>query len=359
MRSERLAAPDAERPAQIARGHSAGKCGEGMHKAMAGQTDTAWGRDPWGPRVARLRDLGIPVREWEPLAHHTTFRIGGPARALAVPRDAAELLSTLDLASQFGWPILMLGEGSKLLVHDRGIDRLVVAMNQALSSFDWSPDGVEVGTGLAIREVARAATLAGLSGLEFYAGVPGSVGGALYMNAGGRGIEMSQLVEWVRVYDLDTHCAFVVRGKDMTFQYRTSILRRYPWLALSTRLVLRAGDPEATTATMEDFLAHRRRAQPVEVPSAGSVFVNPPGGRASTLLDQAGVRGWTEGQARISSFHANFIVNPGGASAHDVFKLMQRMHAAVNDRHGIRLRPEIIGVGFGAAWQAAFDTPSL
>lgn len=320
--------------------------------------------DPWPARIRQLADLGVPIAEWEPMRRYTTLRIGGPARVMVHPRSRQQLLATLTLAGERRWPIFLLGEGSKLLVHDHGLNRLVIATKDALATWGAGSDtasDIDVGAGVAIRTLARATATQGLSGLEFFAGVPGSVGGAVYMNAGGRGVDVGQFVDFVRVYDLPARRTIIVHRPNLAFGYRTSILQRHPWLALSARLHLAPQDPRVTLARMADFLARRHAAQPVDVPSAGSVFVNPPQARASILLDHAGVRGWRVGSAVIPSFHANFITNElqeGGATAEEVFTLMRRMHEAVRGRYGVHLRPEVIGAGFGDAWREAFGVPS-
>lgn len=312
----------------------------------------------WRQCIEILSKEGIPSRPDVPLAPYTSFRLGGPARVFVKPAGERDLLTVLKLAAERGWPLLLLGGGSKLLIGDGGLDAMVVDVRAALNFMTMDEDGIEVAAGVPIRAVARWASVQGLSGLEFFAGVPGSVGGAVYMNAGGREYEMAKVVRSLTLYDLATGRVVTVAGAEMGFGYRDSALRHARQIALKARLILRPDDPDKTRAVMAELLDRRRRAQPAQWPSAGSVFQNPPGFRASALLDQAGARGWRIGGAEVPSLHANFIVNRRNARADDVFQLMRRMHAVIRDRFTVRLYPEIIGLGFGPAWREAFELPS-
>jgi UDP-N-acetylmuramate dehydrogenase len=316
------------------------------------------GRPPWVSDCERfLYRRGLWFRGNEPLKDHTTFRIGGPARVWVTPRNERELVEILGAAIDRGWPAVVLGGGSNVLVADQGLDALAIGMTRLTQSLQLGPT-CEVAAGWPIAFVARRAAQRGLSGLEFFAGVPGTVGGALAMNAGGREVEIGDLVESVRVYDCRVREIRTVSVGDMDFRYRSSALTHQPWIALSVRLQLRPTSVATSMFRMALFLARRRKAQPLPLPSAGSVFKNPPGARASILLESVGVRGWHEGDATVSALHANFILNAGHASARDVLRLMGRMRAAVARQSGILLEPEILGLGFDREWAEVFSPAS-
>lgn len=278
----------------------------------------------------------------EPLARHTTWRVGGPADLFLVPADGADLQRALRLLQEAAIPWFPLGAGSNLLVGDGGVRGAVICLRRLRQlSFEGEGD-VRAGAGLPLMTLIRAAARRGWSGLENLAGIPGSVGGGVAMNAGAGGQELSQVVRTVTL---------VSPGGEETrdaaalgFAYRRSDLTG-SLLVSAVRLSFRPGDPAALEEEIRSRLSQRRRTQAVGGPNAGSVFKNPPGQRAWRLIEAAGLRGAAVGDARVSEKHANFIVNGGSATAADIRELMRRIQAAVRQVSGIELEPEVRMVG--------------
>lgn len=282
-------------------------------------------------------------REREPLARYTSWRIGGPAERLYLPADADDLaaaLASLDADE----PVLWLGLGSNLLIRDGGVRGTVISTRQALDAVALAGDArVHAGAGAACARVARFCARHDLVGGEFLAGIPGTIGGALAMNAGAWGGETWPHVEAVETLDR----AGVRRERppaDFTFGYRTLTGPAGEWF-LAARLVFGHGDGDAAKARIRTLLAERARTQPTGTKSCGSVFRNPPGDHAARLIEAAGLKGTAVGGAAVSDKHANFIVNRGDATAADVETLIGQVQAEVERRTGIRLEPEVRIVG--------------
>ncbi len=302
---------------------------------------------------ARLRPLTLPevfrglrgeLRENEPLARHTTWRVGGPARRFYRPADSADLVELLRRLPA-DEPLWWLGLGSNLLVRDGGLPGTVIATAGALDRIERTgPDTVRAEAGVASAKVARFCARAGLAGAEFLAGIPGTLGGALAMNAGAFGGETWPLVAAVET--VDRHGVVRQRGpEDFQIGYREVRGPAGEWfLAAHLRLTPGAG-AEALSARIKDLLARRGATQPTNQPSCGSVFRNPPGDHAARLIDEAGLKGLCVGGARVSERHANFIVNTGGATAADIEALIRRVQAEVARVHGVALVPEVHIVG--------------
>lgn len=280
------------------------------------------------------------VRTDEPLARHTTLRIGGPADLFARPADESDLRSAVVWAHGRGLAVHCVGLGSNLLVPDEGVRGLVVSLNPACSWVRFDGARAEVGAGYPVMRLLNEAAERGLSGLEGLSGVPGTVGGALAMNAGSVAGDMAQATGAARVLLADGRLVEWSR-EELGFGYRTSRLQREGAVALAARLALRPGDPEAIRRVMAENAVRRRRTQPIELPNAGSIWVNPAGDHAGRLVDAAGCKGWRCGDAQVSPKHANFIVNLGRARAADVITLMARVRLAVIARFGVRLEPEL------------------
>jgi UDP-N-acetylmuramate dehydrogenase len=295
--------------------------------------------------LARALAAAVPdrVREREPLARHTSFRIGGPADVLVVPDTAAELGQIVRLAGEAGVPLTLVGGGSNMLVGDGGIRGVVVKLGRGFRRVVWGEGHVEAGAAVQIGRLARAAGERGLAGLEYAEGIPGTVGGAFFMNAGAYGGEVAAAVDEVDGVTADG--AVRRLGRDaLAFAYRRTALPA-AFVVTAVRFRLRPDAPEAVRARMEDARRRRTSSQPHGAANAGSIFKNPPGDFAGRLVEAAGMKGARVGGARVSQEHANFIVNDGAARAADVQALMQQAQRVVWERSGVWLEPEVRLVG--------------
>ncbi len=291
---------------------------------------------------ARELNSGFPgtgIFFGEPMRRHTTFRIGGTVSLFAEPKSLEAFVWAVRELRRRGIPYMVLGNGSNVLFSDRPHD-LVVLSTARLDTVRVSVDSIISGAGVLLSRLGNAALEAGLTGLEFAHGIPGSLGGGIYMNAGAYGGELKDVVESVTFLD----CYGTLRtvaNRDCRFGYRTSRFEGSEEVILSAALRLRPGDPRAIKEKMEDLAARRREKQPLNLPSAGSTFKRPENGFASKLIDEAGLKGASIGGARVSEKHAGFIVNAGGASFEDVDALMELVCDTVRKRTGITLEPEI------------------
>lgn len=280
----------------------------------------------------------------EPLSRHTTWRIGGPADLFIVPADRADLMTALRLLKDEGVPWLVLGYGSNVLVRDGGVRGAVICPRRLRRiTFDGGKR-VRVEGGLPLMALVREAARRGLAGVETLAGIPGSVGGAVAMNAGAGGREMADLLMAARIAGEEGEEEW--RPERFAFGYRSSAVGAER-IVVEATLQLRGAAAEEVQAELRQRLAHRRQAQNVGFPNAGSVFKNPPGQPAWRLIEEAGMRGARAGGAKVSEVHANFIVNVGGATAADVESLIERVRRTVHRKHGIRLEPEVRVIGEG------------
>ena len=286
------------------------------------------------------------VRAGEPMADHTTWRVGGPVDLLVEPADAAELRLCVELLRDAGIPWLPLGSGSNLLVRDGGIPGAVIGMRYFRDVKLEPENNVVAGAGLPLMSLIRTATENGLSGLEQLSGIPGTVGGAIYMNAGAGDKDMAGVVQSVQV--LTGNGEKSLSRDELGFEYRRSRLRQNE-IVFSARLQLGRGEPEDLQRIVKEKLRHRRRAQGVGAPSAGSVFKNPPGESAWKLIEKTGLQGRQVGGARISERHANFIVNAGQATASDILELIDLVRNEVFARSGILLEPEVRIIGIDSS----------
>ena len=281
------------------------------------------------------------VRENVTLAPYTTMRTGGPAALFAEPRNAQQLTHVHQWAQEKGLSLLILGNGSNLLVADSGFDGLVIHLGRALSEVSVFPNTLTAQAGASLAAAARAAAQASLTGLEFAAGIPGSIGGAVCMNAGAYGGEMSQVVSSAAVLFPDEGIR-TLTGEALGFSYRHSLLTDCPdGVVLSAVFRLRSGDPAAIKAKMDELMTRRKTSQPLEYPSAGSTFKRPEGHYAAALIDQCGLKGLTVGGAQVSEKHAGFVINTGRAACADVTALMAEIQTRVLDATGVRLDPEV------------------
>lgn len=285
-----------------------------------------------------------PLLPAEPMTKHTSFHIGGPAELMAQPQSEAELQSLLLKAAEAAVPVTLVGNGSNLLVRDKGIRGLVIKLGSMLRDINVSGNMLTFGSGVSLAQASKKAAELGLSGMEFAVGIPGSIGGAVYMNAGAYDGEMSKVVKSVRVMDAAGEVSELSAG-ELDFGYRHSALQGSSKIVTSVTVELAAGDKQAIAEKMADFSNRRITKQPLELPSAGSMFKRPPGYFAGTLIDQTGLKGYTVGGAQVSTKHAGFVVNIGGATAADVLQLISDVQAKVFAAHGVHLEPEVLVLG--------------
>lgn len=288
---------------------------------------------------------GLEVLEREPMAAHTTFRIGGPARWMLRPADADQAAAILRLCRERDLTPFFLGNGSNLLVSDKGYDGVVIStdgLDQTVSV--EGEDTIYADGGVRLSRLSNLAAEQGLSGLEFAAGIPGSVGGALRMNAGAYGGEMSQVVERVDYLD-EEGCPRTLAPEECHFSYRRSLFCQKPWLITGALFRLKPGDSTEIRGRMAELNRRRRDKQPLEYPSAGSVFKRPQDHFAAALIEACGLKGLRVGDAQVSEKHSGFIVNRGQATCADVWSLMEEVTARVLDRTGVLLEPEVEYLG--------------
>lgn len=285
-----------------------------------------------------------PLLPAEPMTKHTSFHIGGPAELMAQPQSEAELQSLLLKAAEAAVPVTLVGNGSNLLVRDKGIRGLVIKLGSMLRDIKVSGNVLTFGSGVSLAQASKKAAELGLSGMEFAVGIPGSIGGAVYMNAGAYDGEMSKVVKSVRVMDAAGEVSELSAG-ELDFGYRHSALQGSGKIVTSVTVELAAGDKQAIAEKMADFSNRRITKQPLELPSAGSMFKRPPGYFAGTLIDQTGLKGYTVGGAQVSTKHAGFVVNIGGATAADVLQLISDVQEKVFAAHGVHLEPEVLVLG--------------
>jgi len=277
----------------------------------------------------------------EPMAKHTSFRIGGNAEVMAFPKTKEELAALLKTSALLDSKYTILGAGTNVLAPDEGIEGLVICLKDGLEGMEQLDDyRIRVMAGVTMTRAALFAAGLGLSGMEFSHGIPGSVGGGVYMNAGAYGGELCQIVESVEVMDLDGHVS-VLSNDEMKFSYRHSVLEETGAIVISVIFRLHRADPEEIRAQMRLLQSKRSASQPLDLPSAGSAFKRPVGGYAAALIDQAGLKGFQVGGAAISTKHAGFAVNLGGATAADVKALLSQVSDKVYEQSGIRLEPEV------------------
>ena len=283
----------------------------------------------------------IELRFNEPMAKHTSFRIGGNAEVMAFPKTKEELAALLKQSSLLDCNFAILGAGTNVLAPDEGMTGLVICLKDCLGGMEQLDDTrIRVMAGVTMTRAAVFAAGLSLSGLEFAHGIPGTVGGGVYMNAGAYGGELSGVIESVEVMDFDGNVRRLT-GEEMDFSYRHSRLEEEGGIVISADFILSPKPEEEIRATMKELQGKRSASQPLDLPSAGSAFKRPVGGYAAALIDQAGLKGYQVGGAAISTKHAGFAVNMGGATAADVRNLLQQVSDRVFESSGIRIEPEI------------------
>jgi UDP-N-acetylmuramate dehydrogenase len=302
---------------------------------------------PDAVRVAgsRLREaLGDRVREGFPMAPLTTFRIGGPAAFYVEVESESDLAAVSDALRGSEVPFVVVGKGSNILVSDRGYEGLVLRLGRGFRWVAQDGDRVSAGAAMPLPALAGAALAHGLAGLEWGAAIPASLGGAVRMNAGAHGGELSDVVETIEVFVLGAAERVTIRGEDAGFGYRRSSLPA-DGVVTSATVRLQPDAPDRIRARMDEVREWRRTNQPLAEPNCGSVFTNPPGDHAARLIDEAGLKGMRIGGAEVSVKHANFIVTSEGATADDVVELIRSVRERVAERFDVELEPEVHAIG--------------
>ncbi len=285
----------------------------------------------------------LPDLEWicdEPMAKHTSFRIGGPARRMAFPKTREQLVVLMGFLQDAGIKPLLIGNGTNLLVADEGLDTVVIDTSAGLSHIALTGEGeITADAGVPLAKLALFAWKSCLTGLEFAHGIPGTLGGGVVMNAGAYGGELKDAVTEVTALYPDG--VRILKPAELDFSYRRSVFSSGEGIVLGARLRLEAGEPDAVKAKMDELMARRRASQPLELPSAGSTFKRPAGYFAGPLIEGCGLKGCRVGGAEVSRKHAGFIVNTGGATCADVLALIERVQKTVYGAHGVMLEPEV------------------
>ena len=296
-------------------------------------------------QTALLKELpSTRVREEEYLRHHTTFKIGGPADLFVEPTTMAELSFALRTIHEFDVPVTIIGCGSNILVKDGGIRGALVSVRHMTQIMDCNDNVLCIGSGYMLKDASEFAWENGLTGLEFAIGIPGTLGGAVFMNAGAYDGEMSHVVTAVRAVDFQGNIK-EYDASHLDFAYRHSIFHDNHEVIGEVIMTLKPGDKAAIKARMDELTEKRESKQPLEFASAGSTFKRPPGYFAGTLIEQTGLKGLSVGDAQVSHKHAGFVINTGSASAKDVLDLIAEVQRRVYDQHGVHLEPEVRMIG--------------
>lgn len=280
----------------------------------------------------------------EPMSKHTTFRIGGDADCFLQIENAEQLKEIQGYLQKLELPYFVLGNGSNILVSDEGFPGVVLEIADKMSGIRVEGECIIAQAGALMSKIARVAYENELTGFEFAAGIPGTIGGGVVMNAGAYGGELKQVVTAVTVLDKEGSL-LELDNATMEFGYRTSAIKNHPFIVTEVRIQLRAGDKAVIKATMDDLAAKRREKQPLEYASAGSTFKRPEGYFAGKLIMDAGLRGYQVGGAQVSEKHCGFVINRGSATAVEVKQLMNHVQTEVKNQFGVDLEPEVIFVG--------------
>lgn len=290
----------------------------------------------------RLGEEGLRLQE--PMKEHTTFRVGGAADIFLLPKDTAELKDALHILKKYDIPTMVIGNGSNLLVRDKGIRGAVIQLYPRMAEVTVTGDRIEAMGGALLSTVAAKAADAGLTGLEFAAGIPGSIGGAVVMNAGAYGGEMKDVLISVEVLTENLECK-TISAEELELGYRHSIVPEAGYIVLSAKMQLQKGDAAAIRSRMAELAEQRREKQPLQYPSAGSTFKRPTGYFAGKLVQDAGLKGKTIGGAQVSEKHSGFLINIGGATAQDILDLIAFCQKEVQEQFGVTLETEVKIVG--------------
>jgi len=293
--------------------------------------------------IEAFADKGALILE-EPLCNHTTFRVGGKADAFLSVRSEEQLRKAVLLCKEYDVPFLILGNGSNLLVSDDGYRGMVIFVGKDMSDITVDGNTIIAMAGATLGSVSQTAAKNSLGGMEFASGIPGTIGGAIVMNAGAYDGEMKMIVEEVRVLTQDGEI-LTLSNEELEFGYRTSHVKKEKLIVLSVKLLLQPQKQELIYEKMNDFAARRREKQPLEFPSAGSTFKRPEGMFAGKLIMDAGLRGYSVGDAQVSEKHCGFVINKGNATAKEIHKLIYDVQEKVKESFGVSLEPEVIFIG--------------
>ncbi|WP_462409189.1 UDP-N-acetylmuramate dehydrogenase [Neobacillus sp. Marseille-QA0830] len=296
--------------------------------------------------LKELQELNIgKVKQNEPLSQHTTIKIGGPAEIFVEPSSVENLKKVMDVINKYQANWRAIGRGSNLLVSDKGIDGVVIKLGSGNNHLEVSDSEITVGGGHSLVSLSTQISKRGLSGLEFASGIPGSVGGAVYMNAGAHGSDISKILTKAHILFEDGSIEWLT-NEEMEFSYRTSILqKKRPGIVVEAVFQLTLGDRESIVAQMQKNKDYRKETQPWNYPCAGSIFRNPLPNYAGRLIEQAGLKGYSIGGAKISDMHGNFIVNAGNATAEDVLALITHIKETIYNLYQVTMETEVEIIG--------------
>lgn len=297
----------------------------------------------WKQQAKQLL-TGIKMTSDAPMGKHTTFQVGGPADLLVEPENLEELVRVFDFCQEFEIPWFVLGLGSNLLVRDGGIRGIVLRLSGDFNQWEIDGNKVVAGAGAKLADLAKATAQAGLSGLEFACGIPGTVGGGVFMNAGAYCGELSEVVEQVQAYHFKEGVRWY-RRDELDFAYRNSRFQSGEEVILRVEFKLAVAEVEATLAKVADLTSRRESKQPLDQPSAGSTFRRPSGYYVGPMIEEAGLKGYALGGAQVSSKHAGFVINCGDASAQDVLELITYIQTVIKGQYGVDLVPEVRVIG--------------
>ena len=285
--------------------------------------------------------LNCIVRYDEPLKNHTTFKIGGNCIALIEPREVSDIVETIKICRENSIKFFVIGNGSNLLVPDEGYNGVIIKLKGEFSTIQVEGEYLTVNSGAKLSEVYTVAYENSLTGFEFASGIPGTIGGAIYMNAGAYGGEMKDIVESVQVLDLDNFELRELKNEELEFSYRKSIIQRKNYIVTTIKLKLQKGNKEEINAVYEDLRERRNSKQPLNFGSAGSTFKRPEGHFASKLIEDAGLKGYHINDAWVSEKHSGFVVNKGNASFKEVMELIEYVQKVVFEKFGVKLETEV------------------
>jgi UDP-N-acetylmuramate dehydrogenase len=276
----------------------------------------------------------------EPMKNHTSFKLGGTVDIFIEPDHAEELIKAIKCLRDHNIPYYIIGNGSNLLVSDKGLRGAVVKIGEKFGGINIEGNKVIAECGILLSTLSKIAAKSSLTGMEFASGIPGALGGAVTMNAGAYGGEMKDIVEWVEVLDQDLRVKRL-QSTEMEFGYRKSVIESSKYIAIKCCLVLKKGNPDEINRKMAELTEKRKSKQPLHLPSAGSTFRRPEGYFAGKLIEDAGLRGFSIGGAQVSTLHCGFVVNNGGATAQEVHDLIRHVQKTVYERFNVKIEPEV------------------